>query len=333
MPVRDAEHEVDATLEALFAQTRLPDEIIIADGGSRDGTRERIARWAGGAVPLRILPNPTRFAGGGRNVATAASRCEVIANLDFGNLAEPDWLEEMVRPFDEDPSVEFVTGVHVPTLDSPFQRVCAAVVYTDNLMLPTMTLEDVTRKVGARFIPGGIVAYRRTLWERAGGYCEWAHKGQDRLFGRRVREIQGRIAISLRAVVRHHMASSLVSLMDRHFHYQLWAARMGLESPGMIRLASLYLFVLLVGLAMTALPATWVVLAVLAVPYVDRRAWRKLRRVAAARSISFGPREWALAPLVLVAADLAMVGGFAIGSLDRLLRRRWRRRTRAYLEA
>ena len=83
---------IERLLESLESQTRLPDEVVIADGGSTDGTLEALGAWASaGRIPLRILEEPGANISEGRNAAIAAATGEVIATTDSGVRLETDW--------------------------------------------------------------------------------------------------------------------------------------------------------------------------------------------------------------------------------------------------
>ena len=87
-------------LESLAAQTYPADEVVVVDGGSTDGTIEVLDRWAGGGrLPLRILVHPGANISAGRNAAIAAASGPIIAVTDAGVRLEPDWLKELVAPF------------------------------------------------------------------------------------------------------------------------------------------------------------------------------------------------------------------------------------------
>jgi len=330
MPARNEARNVDSTLESLFAQTRLPDEIILADGCSTDDTVARFLRHKGRGIPLKVVRNETIFIGGGRNAGSRAAANDVIVIMDFGNRAEPGWLAAMVRPFEEDPAVDLVGGWHIPIAEEPFRRVCTAVLEHFRRSLST---EQIQGMITEDSVPGGMcMAYRKGILERAGGFCEWARKGQDRLFGQRVRRIGGKVNITLDAVVHHKMPRSLRQLWQRHYLYSLWVARLGIPNPNLVRFLAVYTVALAIALASIAWPWLLVALAVLSLAYFHRRVWRKMKLFEGPGGERFLLRERLLGIAVLLTADAAILLGGILGSLDRLVRPSWKRRTSLYLE-
>jgi glycosyltransferase involved in cell wall biosynthesis len=89
-------------LESLTAQTRAPDEVVIADGGSHDNTlavmREYQAR-----LPLHLISVPGANIAQGRNAAIRAATGDIIAVTDAGVRCELAWLEKLTAPFHPSP--------------------------------------------------------------------------------------------------------------------------------------------------------------------------------------------------------------------------------------
>src|SRR5438445_4411990 len=79
---------VDALLESVAHQTLAPEEIVVADGGSTDGTREALQRWTS-RLPLRVVDARGDNIARGRDVAIEASTSELIAVTDAGVRLEP----------------------------------------------------------------------------------------------------------------------------------------------------------------------------------------------------------------------------------------------------
>jgi glycosyltransferase involved in cell wall biosynthesis len=79
-------------LDALAAQTRPPDEVVIADGGSRDSTLAILREYdEAGRLPLRVIEAPGANIAQGRNAAIRAASGEIIVSTDAGVHCEPDW--------------------------------------------------------------------------------------------------------------------------------------------------------------------------------------------------------------------------------------------------
>jgi cellulose synthase/poly-beta-1,6-N-acetylglucosamine synthase-like glycosyltransferase len=106
VPVRNGEATIAACLDSILATGYPPErrEILVVDNGSTDRTPELIR-----ARPVRYLREPKRGVSNARNRGIAESRGEILAFVDADCLVEPQWLTELVRPF-EDPQVGSVAG-------------------------------------------------------------------------------------------------------------------------------------------------------------------------------------------------------------------------------
>src|SRR5215813_13521556 len=83
-------------LDSPRAQTRQPEETIIVDGGSTDGTLEAFEE-AGG---ITVISEPGANISRGRNVAIAAAAHEIIAATDADCTLDPHWLERLIAPIE-----------------------------------------------------------------------------------------------------------------------------------------------------------------------------------------------------------------------------------------
>ena len=82
-------------------------EIVVADDGSSDGTREIVERFADEGVRLLDLPRRGKVAA--QNAGAAATTAEVVAFSDANSLWEPGALRQLVRNL-ADPEVGYVCG-------------------------------------------------------------------------------------------------------------------------------------------------------------------------------------------------------------------------------
>lgn len=76
-------------------------EIIIADGGSTDGTLDLVKSKLS-TVDYQILYNPLKTGEAGKAVGVKKAKNEVIALIDSDNiLPQTDWLRKMAEPFQD----------------------------------------------------------------------------------------------------------------------------------------------------------------------------------------------------------------------------------------
>src|ERR1700754_4677007 len=82
------------TLSDLDNQTIHPDEIIITDAGSTDGTYEELVEWGKrSASQVKILQQKGCNVAAGRNLAIRAAKNDLIVSTDFGCRFDKNWLK------------------------------------------------------------------------------------------------------------------------------------------------------------------------------------------------------------------------------------------------
>jgi cellulose synthase/poly-beta-1,6-N-acetylglucosamine synthase-like glycosyltransferase len=192
VPVLDGESTIADCLDAVLATDYPADrrEILVIDNGSSDGTAALIQ-----ARPVRYLREERRGVSNARNRGIAESRGEILAFVDADCLVEPQWLTELVRPF-EDPEVGSVAGdlQHAPPT-TPAERQAARMLgnwqrfaFTSNPAYPITA----------------NAAYRRDVLERIGPFDPHMTRAQDVELGLRFQERSGlRLAYAERATARH----------------------------------------------------------------------------------------------------------------------------------
>ena len=134
-----ADPRVAETLESLLAQERLPDEVLVDDGGGPPTVRNIAETFHARDPRIRYLYAPGNIPES-RNLAIAAAKGEFLAFLDADEVAPPGWLAALLRPFD-DPRVGFTGG-------------------------PTPGRPGTVRTIGARYYDG----YLRKFYETVARY-------------------------------------------------------------------------------------------------------------------------------------------------------------------
>jgi glycosyltransferase involved in cell wall biosynthesis len=106
VPVYNGEAHLMGALRSCLAQTRTPDEIIIVDDGSMDGSLTLVTRFASESpIPVRVISQENSGQSRSRNNGVALAGGEYVAFLDQDDEWHPNFLESVAAALDANQSV------------------------------------------------------------------------------------------------------------------------------------------------------------------------------------------------------------------------------------
>src|SRR6202162_909089 len=187
--VLNESEDIDSLVESLMRQTLTPAEVIIVDGVTTDGTWERLqaarAKYPT-LVPIRdescsLQRSPGPIARG-RNVAIAVASSDIVACADAGCTYHPDWLVNLTAPIFAGDSQYSVGGSYIDSAKSTVWDVASAPFFGVKLNSDAPTQSCTARSM----------AFRKELWQRAGGFPETVFLGEDTVFDSEVRKLVAR---------------------------------------------------------------------------------------------------------------------------------------------
>ncbi len=110
-----------ACVDALAAQTFAVDgfDILIVDNASTDDTSEVAAELAARHANVLYVFAPKQGAGPARNEAMRQTKTPLLAYMDDDQIARPDWLANLVAPFDAVPDLAIAGGEVLPVWETP----------------------------------------------------------------------------------------------------------------------------------------------------------------------------------------------------------------------
>lgn len=159
-------------LSGILSQAILPEEIVIVDGGSTDGTWEMLREQSSQNDLIKVYQHPGNISAG-RNFAIRKAAGDIIVVTDAGCTYDVNWFRKITEP------VLSGKGSFVTTGFGPWFQ-------TGDRLL-TRLIAAATTPAPSEFkidwLPSSrSVAFKKEVWQKAGGYPEWIPLCEDVVF-------------------------------------------------------------------------------------------------------------------------------------------------------
>lgn len=197
-------------LDSLSAQRGVPFEVIVADAGSTDGTREAAEKWGAIVVPGG---KPAE----GRNAGAAVARGDFLFFLDADIRLPEGFLksayDEMERRY-----IDLATCEGRPDSDISFDKLLFS--FSTTVMRLTLRMEPRAQ--------GYATFVTKRLFRRAGGFDESVTLGEDHDFSKRAARIRPLefltsvyVVVSVRRLEKEGRVAYLVKAIHSDLHRRL----------------------------------------------------------------------------------------------------------------
>ena len=287
------------------SQTLLPDEIVIVDGGSTDGTWE----WLQSQTDpiLKIFQKKGNISVG-RNFAISQAKSEIVVVTDAGCVYDKTWFFRISEPLLSG-QADFVSTAFGPWLkdgDSFVKYLIAA------------STTPAKREFEKDWLPSSrSVAFRKELWQNIGGYPEWIPICEDIIFDLKLKKSGVNFCYIREPLVFWQPRPNLAAYFKQLFRYtksdghgKLWLNR------HLIRYFTYFGGAFLVYLSFKINQQLLLLLVVLALLYM-KKFWLRWYEYTRAKNIFFFIAGFIFLPVVIFVGDIAKICGWPVGVIER----------------
>lgn len=238
IPCRDEAAHIQGLLDAIAAQTSPPTEVVVVDDQSTDATVDLVREWhsRNPQSVVRIVPGAGRGPGPAMNTGIASTEADVIIRLDGHSIPAPEYLEHSLTGVQNN-GVGVVGGVWriLPGAPGRVARSIAGVVShplgSGGAAYRHADATGAVQRV-VETVPFG--AFRRSTWERLGGFDETLAANEDFDFNFRVRKAGLDVVLDRRIQATYFARATLATLGRQYYRYGFWKRQMLRKAPSAI---------------------------------------------------------------------------------------------------
>jgi glycosyltransferase involved in cell wall biosynthesis len=219
IPAYNAQATIAECLDACANQSRPPDEVVVVDDGSTDGTKAVVSRY-----PVTCLHQDQRGPAAARNLGAKSATGDILVFTDSDCVPEPAWIGRLIDAFSDGRTVAAGGSYGIRNASSLLARVVHEEIAVRHARLP--------REVD--FLGSFNVAYRRGAFLAAGGFDESFARasGEDNDLAYRLRDAGGVLRFVPEARVAHYHPAALWPYLRTQMRHGYWRMRLYAKHPG-----------------------------------------------------------------------------------------------------
>ncbi|WP_227776124.1 glycosyltransferase [Haladaptatus pallidirubidus] len=235
IPVYNDPRGIRMTLDAVTNQTYSPEgyEILVADNGSTDNTRDVVRKYSERFPDLvhLLVEDEVQGPAAARNAAIPRANGSLLAFIDADMTVEETWLEDAVASMESNDwdymgcNVEIYIEDGKDTLTAKYNQIFGFPI--------RKYIEE------QQFSGTGCLVVRDTVFDEVGDFDERLFSGEDQEFGNRVYDAGFDQHYQPAITMYHPARSSLLELLKKHFRLGRGRAQMQRYHPERVEKPSL----------------------------------------------------------------------------------------------
>ncbi len=299
------EHCISCVMKQDYPMDRM--EVIVADGGSTDRTREILDELGQKYPNLRWIDNPARIQAPAMNEIIRQSTGEFLIRLDAHCQYQSDYVKTCVQVLART-GADNVGGAQRARSQSRFQRaLCAALTSPVGVGGANYRDEQAEGFVDTVFCG----AFRRSVFETVGMFDPNAITNEDAELNQRIIEAGGKVYLSRDLVAEYFPRDSFRTLAKQYFKYGQGRARTLLKHGHFLKVRPALPFLMVIGGATLLFTSphklsTWMLFSA-----YSALTGTEAIRVGRRERLSAIPLVWAIFPVLHISHGIGFARGLS----------------------
>lgn len=203
---------IDGTLRAIIkGQNRLPDEIVVVNGGGENDCAPVIDKWKKEFPNLREIKTKNVNLATSRNLGLPQCKGDIIIQTDDDAEPFPDWIERLVEEHQKHPEAGVIGGNVVDASgEGLLFKIADAMTFTHYLG---------NEYVETRTVPGVNSSYKKKVIEEVGEYDTVMFRGEDVDYNWRCIQAGYKVLSFPDIKVYHHHRATWKGLFNQQYMY------------------------------------------------------------------------------------------------------------------
>ena len=190
-------------------QNRIPDEIIIVNGGGENDCQDTLNKWKSIFSNLKIIKTENINLANSRNIGLPYCKGDLILQTDDDARPFPDWIEKIIEAHELYPNVGVVGG---DVIDAGGRSYLSQIADTATFPHHNNTCE-------VRSVPGVNSSYKKEVISQVGEYDETLFRGEDVDYNWRAIKNGWKVVYIPEIKVYHVHRPTWNGLLKQHYMY------------------------------------------------------------------------------------------------------------------
>lgn len=297
----------DGWIKSILSQTVQPDEIVIVDGGSTDGTWEKLQQYAMENSKIKVFQFKGNISSG-RNHAVEMAANDNIVVADAGCYYSPDWFEKISKPFEQ--GHEFSGTAFGPWL-SPKDSFIKRLIFT-------ATTPAKGEFKDSWLFSSRSVAFTKDVWRSAGKYPEWLPICEDIFYDLRILKNKPKVFYIREQLVLWEARDNLKKFFLQLFRYTRGDGHANLWLKRQLIRYVVYIGAIIILLLSYLFSPYLLLLIFLGMLAYMKKFWVRWLEFNQDKGMAFILGGLILVPVIIAYGDIAKMCGWPTGVIQRL---------------